>query len=439
MADTSNYLSLGNITVVPQGLVPGGVPTTTQYSMASAGVFMNSVVNISSPIADAIASDNAAFLQSTDPFVSPNNSQSDPVQKTSLSRKSTSGGGPLQYPKDLPKYYMKLSVYDYVRRTPLGPTLKTPKQTIALPLPDGEGLVDNTSTQWNDSALTHWGNALENSTQIQSMISGFLNSSGIHGEQPTQNTQKMVGGTAGDIAIYVADAVARSASAELAGTIESQTGLAPNPALAMTFKQVDFRKFQFTWLLSAKNKAETDIIKNIVVALKQAQLPSFSKGSTAIFEYPSIVTPAILPANSAGYMTDFKPSVITAVNVRYSPVSKAPSFYSTTGAPVFVELSIALEEMQIRLPGDYNYTSNTYSALNKPNVSANTAAQTAGATLGSVINGASPPATKPPATSNKPTDQAAAAATIPGNTIAHQNAQSDIAAGRPGFEPIRGG
>ena len=95
--------------------------------------------------------------------------------------------------------------------------------------------------------------------------------------------------------------------------------------------------------------------------------------------------------------------------------------------------------MQIRLPGDYNYTSNTYSALNKPNVSANTAAQTAGATLGSVINGASPPATKPPATSNKPTDQAAAAATIPGNTIAHQNAQSDIAAGRPGFEPIRGG
>jgi hypothetical protein len=29
--------------------------------------------------------------------------------------------------------------------------------------------------------------------------------------------------------------------------------------------------------------------------------------------------------------------------------------------------------------------------------------------------------------------------TIPGNTIAHQNAQSDIAAGRLGFEPIRGG
>ena len=85
-----------------------------------------------------------------------------------------------------------------------------------------------------------------------------------------------------------------------------------------------------------------------------------------------------------------------------------PSFYSTTGAPVFVELSIALEEMQIRLPGDY--TSNTYSALNKPNQSNVHAEQTVFTTLGTVITGASPPAAKPPATNDNPTDPAAAAA-----------------------------
>jgi hypothetical protein len=423
MADTSNYQSLANIPAVSQGLVPsagngispGGVPTTTQYSMTAAGVVMNSVSNLSSPIIDAAASAAiAAFIASTDPFVSTDNRQSNPAQKTAESQQDTSGGQTIQYPKDLPKYYMKLSVYDYVRQTPLASTLKKPKYTIALPLPDGEGLVDNTSTQWNDSALTHWGNALENSTGIQSIIRGFLNNRGIQGEQPTQNTQNMVGGTAGDIAVYVADAAARTASAELAGTIESQTGLAPNPALAMTFKQVDFRKFQFTWLLSARNKDETDIIKNIVVALKQAQLPSFSARSTAIFEYPSIVTPAIVPEDTAKYMTDFKPSVITAVNVRYSPVAKAPSFYSTTGAPVFVELSIALEEMQIRLPGDY--TSNTDIALNKPNSSNNTASQTSGRTLGGAIdgNGAPAPAAKPPATNDNPTDPGAARATDQG-------------------------
>lgn len=418
--DTSNYLlqSLANIPAVPQGLVPiagnviglGGVPTTTQYLMTSAGVAMNSVSPLSSSITGAILSTGTAFISSTDPFVSTDNSQSNPAQKTAVEQQNTSGAPPLQYPKDLPKYYMTLSVYDYVRQTPLGSTLKKAKYIIALPLPDGEGLVDNTSTQWNDSALTHWGNALENSKQIQSMISGFLKSSGKSGLTPDDPaTQQKVGGTAGDIAVYVADAAARTTSAELAGTIESQTGLAPNPALAMTFKQVDFRKFQFTWLLSARNNAETDIIKNIVVALKQAQLPSFSAGTTAIFEYPSIVTPAIMPANTAQYyMTDFKPSVITAVNVRYSPVAKAPSFYSNTGAPVFVELSIALEEMQIRLPGDY--TSNTYSALNKPNQSNVHAEQTVFTTLGTVITGASPPAAKPPATNDNPTDPAAAAA-----------------------------
>lgn len=419
MADTSNYQSLANIPAVPQGLVPsagngispGGVPTTTQYSIASAGVAMYSVGKLSSPFADAASSASTKFGPSNDTLVSTNHSQSDPAQKTAASQQSTSGGGPLQYPNDLPKYYMTLSVYDYVRQTPIGSTLKKAKYTIALPLPDGEGLVDNTSTQWNDSALTHWGNALENSTNIQSMIRGFLNNSGTGGVVP--DIQKNVGGTAGDIAIYVADAVARTQSAELAGTIESQTGLAPNPALAMTFKQVDFRKFQFTWLLSAKNKAETDIIKNIVVALKQAQLPSFSAGSTAIFEYPSIVIPAIKPDSANNYMTDFKPSVITAVNVRYSPVAKAPSFYSTTGAPVFVELSIALEEMQIRLPGDYK---STIDIVNKQSQSNNTAFQTAGGTLGGAIDGngaaaTAGAATKPPATNDKATDPGAAGAT----------------------------
>ena len=422
MADTSNYQSLANIPAVSQGLVPsagngispGGVPTTTQYSMTAAGVVMNSVSDLSSPIADAALSASAAFIPSTDAFASADNSQSNPAQKTVASQQNTSGGGPLQYPKDLPKYYMTLSVYDYVRQKPLDSTLKKAKYTIALPLPDGEGLVDNTSTQWNDSALTHWGNALENSTQIQSMIRGFLNNSGTGGVVPDTAVQKNVGGTAGDIAIYVADAAARTASAELAGTIESQTGLAPNPALAMTFKQVDFRKFQFTWLLSARNKDETDIIKNIVVALKQAQLPNFSAGSTAIFEYPSIVTPAIVPANSAQYyMTDFKPSVITAVNVRYSPVSKAPSFYSTTGAPVFVELSIALEEMQIRLPGDY--TSTTDKALNKPNSSNVTAFQTVTAALPAAGASSGAP------TNNNPTDQAAAGATHNNNNNGDAN------------------
>jgi len=442
MADTSNYQSFANITAVPQGLVPsagngispGGVPSTTQYSMAAAGVVMNSVSNISSPISDAALSGSATFNPSTNPLDTGDNSNSNPAQKTATTQQATSGAYAISYPGDLPKYYMTLGVYDYVRQKPLESTLVTPKYTIALPLPDGEGLTDNTSTQWNDSSLGHWGNALENSNAIQSVLRNFLGNK--NASAPDNDSAKtMISDLGGDALLYIADSFAKNASAEMAGTIESATGLAPNPALAMTFKQVDFRKFQFSWLLSARNNAETDIIKNIVVALKQAQLPNFTKGSSLIFQYPNIVQPAFFPKNAQNYMTDFKPCVITAVNVRYSPASKSPSFYSTTGAPVFVELSIALEEMQIRLPGDYQL-------VNQSNTSPVTAKASQGAQTGLEILGISARGITPPTSGNKntkPTDPGASDAQQPGMTSAHQAAEAARAKGQSGYEPVHGG
>ena len=311
----------------------------------------------------------------------------------------------ISYPTDLPKYYMTFKVYNYVRQKPSGNTTSNLKYTIALPLPDGEGITDNTSTQWNDSSLGHWGNALENSSQIKNMIKGFLQSgqNGTISDPSTNDSTKSAFG--GDVLIYAADAAARQSSPELAGVAESLFGLAPNPALAMTFKQVDFRRFQFSWLLSARNKEETDIIKNIVVALKQAQLPNFTKGSSIIFQYPNIVVPTFVP--NQDYMTDFKPCVITAVNVKYSPVSKAPSFYANSAAPVFVELSIALEEMQIRLPGDYKSTDKASAAPAKESQGQQTASQIVG------IPSAAPTPPPPPQTNHKPTDPGAAAAQTP--------------------------
>jgi len=420
MADTSNYQSLANIAAVPQGLVPsagngispGGVPSTTQYSMAAAGVVMTSVSNLSSPISDAALSGSATFNPSANALDKGDNSKSNPAQKTATTQKATSGTYAISYPKELPKYYMVLSVSKYVRSKPTSNTTLDVLYTIALPLPDGEGLTDNTSTQWNDSSLGHWGNALENSNAIQSVLRNFLgNSQGSKAAAPDNNSANtMISDLGGDALLYIADSFAKNASAEMAGTIESQTGLAPNPALAMTFKQVDFRRFQFSWLLSARNKEETDIIKNIVVALKQAQLPNFTKGSSLIFQYPNIVQPAFFPKNAQDYMTDFKPCVITAVNVRYSPASKSPSFYSTTGAPVFVELSIALEEMQIRLPGDYQL-------VNQSKTSPVPAKASQGAKTGLEILGIPAGGATPPTSGNKntkPTDSGAAAAQTPG-------------------------
>jgi hypothetical protein len=338
-------------------------------------------------ITDAQLSGGTVIGPSTDAFTKSFNdyTQSNPIAKIPTTRNNTAGAKTFFY-GDYTPYWMSFEVYEYKRLKPLDNTLANPLYTISLPLPDGEGLNDSTTAQWNDSALTHWGNALDNSSKIQSMIGGFLES-GKNGTISDPTTDPGVKSAFGsDVLIYAADAAARSASPELAGVAESLTGLAPNPALAMTFKQVDFRKFQFTWLLSPKNENETNQLNKIIRLLKQAHLPNFTAGSTAIFNYPYIVKPRIGPDEAQKYMTDFMPSVITAINVRYSPVSKAPSFYSGTKAPVFIELSIALEEMQIRTPGNYATDDGNF---NKPDHSEKNAVEVVQTTtgVGALING----------------------------------------------------
>jgi len=377
MADiTQNdaYKQYAMNTVTVNGL-PGISAGPLPYSAAAAGVPAASTTKVTTPVTDALIAGLSDLSQkSTNAFLQNALDKSSPDFAISISQGKTANPYTIQFPDDLPQYYMTFEICNYIRQKPTSDTLKTVIATIALPLPDGEGLNDSTSTQWNDSSLTHWGNALENGSTVTGMIRSMLG-------QKDPDVNNVSGAQAiydmgGDSLIYVAETIARKVgSAELAGTAESLTGLAPNPALAMTFKQVDFRKFQFTWLLSARNQPETDTIKNIVAALKKAQLPSFTAGSSLIFEYPNIVIPTIQPDAAKKYMTDFKPCVITAVNVRYSPASKAPSFYAGSKAPVFVELSIALEEMQIRLPGDYE--TNVEGISNKANKDSQNAADKA--------------------------------------------------------------
>ena len=47
---------------------------------------------------------------------------------------------------------------------------------------------------------------------------------------------------------------------------------------------------------------------------------------------------------------------ISEVNVSYSPQGVAPSFYAKSKAPVFIQLSITLKELNIRLGDKYGGT-----------------------------------------------------------------------------------
>jgi hypothetical protein len=97
------------------------------------------------------------------------------------------------------------------------------------------------------------------------------------------------------------------------------------------------------------------IIRSIINAFKVNSLPTFSSTS-AIFNYPLIVKPKYSlnsDPDNTGYITDFRYCAITDISVRYSPQGEAPSFYSGTHAPVFINCTIALQEIEYQLADSY--------------------------------------------------------------------------------------
>jgi len=58
----------------------------------------------------------------------------------------------------------------------------------------------------------------------------------------------------------------------------SSVGYAENPQLQVLFEGIDFRKFQFSFILSPKNQAEASAIQNIIKVFKKASAPKFEPG-----------------------------------------------------------------------------------------------------------------------------------------------------------------
>lgn len=58
----------------------------------------------------------------------------------------------------------------------------------------------------------------------------------------------------------------------------SSVGYAENPQLQVLFAGIDFRKFQFSFILSPKNQAEASAIQNIIKVFKKASAPKFEPG-----------------------------------------------------------------------------------------------------------------------------------------------------------------
>lgn len=327
----------------------GGVASNISAALTFSGMSIGSTSDVMAISLDQLISGSSGIYTkgspervTTDALQNRNKSAettSNPETKVPNSQADTANSPILYFPQELAQgsipYHMVLEFAAYTRLDPLGNTTLNPKVKIFLPLPNGDGLVDNTEISWSAKELGAYGNILDNIDR--------------------QGKAALSTGNLSDAAIYAGLSLIKNSVPELADTAQTAAGIAPNPALAQTFNGITFRNFGFDWMFSPKNVKESANLKEIINIIKSLSLPTFSgEASTAFFNYPYIVKPQIFPADTAASMTDYKWCVIKSVNVHYSPQDSSPTFYTGTHAPVFIGLSIQLQEMEYRLPGDYN-------------------------------------------------------------------------------------
>ena len=117
-------------------------------------------------------------------------------------------------------------------------------------------------------------------------------------------------------------------------------GQALNPLMFLQFQRPEFRQFSLSWLLTARNEKESEIIRDIIIRFKQAASPRYG---AVLMGYPDIALIRMMPDDIFGNLK-FKPCVINSVQVNYTG-APVPSFFKS-GAPTVVALTINVTEMQ---------------------------------------------------------------------------------------------
>ena len=155
------------------------------------------------------------------------------------------------------------------------------------------------------------------------------------------------GGYAG---AQIIDAAAPGAT--LTGHHELWAGRTINPHMAMTFKGVSPRQFRLEFKFMAKNREESESIKNIIQHFKRGMHPELDGDEFEDFEplwwkYPHSFEVRFYSGIDDGKETTFMfqidTSVITSLTVDYGG-SGIPVFFKENGAPVDITMSMTLQE-----------------------------------------------------------------------------------------------
>lgn len=162
----------------------------------------------------------------------------------------------------------------------------------------------------------------------------------------------LAGGAAGSVVGATRAAVDTVSSSNTIGqTLAINTKKTLNPHLASVFQGVQFRHHPFTFDLVARNKEESETIQKIIYKFKYHAHPEAGDpdSPSTFWEWPSAWHIGLFsPARK--YMYNISTCHITNMAVNYTKEGSR-AFFSDTGAPVAVRLSLDFMETELMTRG----------------------------------------------------------------------------------------
>lgn len=124
-------------------------------------------------------------------------------------------------------------------------------------------------------------------------------------------------------------------------------GIADNPQNFLLFKQIDFRKFQFDFILTPETPQEASVIKQIIYLFRFHSAPEVESGTSGrFFIPPSMFDIDILHNGQRNTNIPLiSTCVINSVNVDYGAVGQWSTYYD--GFPLQVRLTLDCTETEI--------------------------------------------------------------------------------------------
>ena len=216
------------------------------------------------------------------------------------------------------------------------------KTAIRLALYMPAQIAVNYGAQWEDIQLT-----LQQWTDLGSDLKTIyeeLNTGGAKG-------RNIAGGLALDLgARGISKAIDFTAvGANTLQQYEQYVKKTRNPHMALLFKGVDFRQFQFNFQLMARNKDESNSIRAIIEGFKAGMHPNVEQAEGRFWIYPDSFDIYLCSGpqqDASQYLFQISNSVLTNMSVDYAG-SGIPSFFHQNGAPVDIRMTLQFKEQEV--------------------------------------------------------------------------------------------